>query len=320
MPPPAPDTLLRIVFMGTPEFALPSFRHILESRHRIVGVVTVPDSPQGRGQKLRPSAVKKAALDAGLPVLQPESLRDPVFAETLRSMAPDLAVVVAFRILPKSVFEVPHLGTFNLHASLLPKYRGAAPIQWALMNGEKETGVTTFFLRERADTGTLILQRSIPVGGEETAGELHDRLSELGAEVVAETIELIARGDVTVREQDEANATPAPKIVRETCAIDWHLPARTIHNLIRAMSPSPGAFTHHGEKMLKLLRSRIVDETGTSGKPGEILAADRELRVVAGRGVLSIVELQLEGRRVLNVEAFLRGYSLPAGDFLVTRL
>ena len=307
---------LRILFMGTPEFALPSLQRLLKSHHKIVAVVTVPDVPQGRGQKLQASPVKRAALNAGLPVLQPLSLNDPEFLSQLCTLEPDLGVVVAFRILPKSVFELPPLGTVNLHASLLPKYRGAAPIQWALINGEQVTGVTTFFIREKVDTGSIIIQRSILIGEDETAGELHDRLAVLGAEVMEETVDLIARGEVKLQEQDDLLATAAPKITKEMCEINWKQPARRIHNLIRALSPEPGAFTFHEGRILKIYRTHVIADEGVFGAPGTVLRADFELHIAADPGALSVLQLQVEGRKILPADAFLRGYSLRAGESL----
>ena len=283
---------LRIVFMGTPEFAVPSLERLVEAGYRPVAVVTGPDRPRGRGQRVQPTPVKEAALRLGLsPILQPESVRDPAFAEAIADLQPDVIVVVAFKILPPEVYSQARLGAFNLHASLLPRYRGAAPIHRAIMAGETETGVTTFFLRPEVDTGEIILQKRTPIGPEETAGELHDRLMHLGAEAVLETVRLIERGE----------------------AHPWDRPARVVHNHIRGLSPHPGAWTMHGDRLLKLYRSRLAEG---EGPPGTVLEADDRLVVACGEGAVELLELQQEGRRVLPANAFLRGYPLRPGDRL----
>ncbi|MGH2568847.1 MAG: methionyl-tRNA formyltransferase, partial [Bacteroidota bacterium] len=221
---------MQIVFMGTPEFALPSLKTLLDRRYEVAAVVTAPDKPRGRGLEVRPTPVKDFSLQQGLPVLQPEKLSDPEFLSQLRTLQPDLIVVVAFRILPKKVFTLPKFGSFNLHASLLPKYRGAAPINWAIINGEQETGVTTFFLQEKVDTGSVILQARLRIGPDETAGELHDKLAEVGAEIVYQTVRLIEIGKAVPRLQDESLASPAPKIFKDDCQIDWKSPTQRLHN------------------------------------------------------------------------------------------
>ncbi|MBL0176835.1 MAG: methionyl-tRNA formyltransferase [Ignavibacteria bacterium] len=298
---------MTIVFMGTPDFAVPSLRKLLGSPHRVVAVVTAPDEARGRGQKVTPTPVKAAALDAGIPVLQPASLRDPAFIDALRALSADVFVVVAFRILPREVFTLPARGSFNLHASLLPKYRGAAPINWALINGETESGVTSFFLKEKVDTGTVILQERLAAPPDMTAGELHDALSMLGAEVVLRTVDAIADGTAVARDQDDALATPAPKIFRDTCAIDWSRSAPQLHNFIRGLSPFPGAWTRHGERVLKIYRTRVSD-TGRPLPPGSVLAHGGSLIVHCGDGALDILELKQEGRKAMNAAEFLRGY------------
>ena len=235
---------LRIVFMGTPEFAVTSLGKILDSGYQVVGVITAPDKPAGRGRKLTQSAVKKFALEKGLNVLQPTKLKDAGFLESLEALGANLFVVVAFRMLPEAVWKMPLYGTFNLHASLLPQYRGAAPINWAVINGEKETGITTFFINERIDTGEMILQERTEIGETETAGQLHDRLMVLGAGLVTKTIDLIAADKVKTEVQPESDELkPAPKIHKETCRVDWQKDARSIINLIRGLSPYPGAWS-----------------------------------------------------------------------------
>lgn len=304
---------MNILFMGTPEFAIPSLKLLLEKRYPIVGVVTAPDKPRGRGQTVSPTPVKALALSRNLPLYQPESLSDPAFVEELRLLQPDLAVVVAFRILPPEVFTVPKHGSINLHASLLPRYRGAAPIQRAIMNGERETGVTTFFLREKVDTGNVVLQARTTIGEDETAGELHDRLSQIGAEMVLHTVRLIEQGRAKPLPQDESLASPAPKIHKEDCRIDWSTGCRAVHNVVRALSPSPGAYTSHGGHTIKIYRTKVVDEE-REGQGGTVLKVDGELRVAATRGILSILELQQEGHRRLPLEEFLRGYRIQPGE------
>ncbi len=305
---------LRIVFMGTPAFAVPSLERLVEAGYRPVAVVTGPDRPRGRGQRVQPTPVKEVALRLGLsPILQPESVRDPAFAEAIAALRPDIIVVVAFKILPPEVYTQARLGAFNLHASLLPRYRGAAPIHRAIMAGETETGVTTFFLRPEVDTGEIILQKRTPIGPEETAGELHDRLMHLGAEAVLETVRLLERGEAHPRPQDDTQATLAPKLSRKEAHVPWDRPARVVHNHIRGLSPHPGSWTMHGDRLLKLYRSRLAEG---KGPPGTVLEADRRLVVACGEGAVEILELQQEGRRVLPADAFLRGYPLRPGDRL----
>lgn len=300
----------RIIFMGTPEFAVPSLARLIDAGHEIVAVVTGPDKPRGRGQKLTPTPVKELALAHGLPLLQPESVKDPAFADAVRATTPDIAVVVAFRILPRAVFSIPHLGTFNLHSSLLPRYRGAAPINWAVINGETETGVTTFFLDDRVDTGAMLLQERIAIGPEEDAGSVHDRLAVLGADVVARTVKHILAGDLVPHQQDPGAATPAPKIFKEHCHIDWTKPARVVHDLIRGLSPHPGAFALHDGHVLKIYTS-TVDGGRVRGVPGTVLVDDGRIFVMAADHPLELLDLQQEGRRRMSAAAFLRGYSFP---------
>lgn len=305
---------IRLVFMGTPAFAVPSLERLVEVGYRPVAVVTAPDRPRGRGQQLQPTPVKVAAERLGLtPILQPESVRDPAFAEAIAALRPDIIIVVAFKILPPEVYTQARLGAFNLHASLLPRYRGAAPIHRAIMAGETETGVTTFFLQPQVDTGEIILQKRTPIGPEETAGELHDRLMHLGAEAVLETVGLIIRGEVHPQPQQDSLATLAPKLTRAEARVPWSRSAQMVHNHIRGLSPYPGAWTMHGDRLLKLYRSRLAEGTG---HPGTVLEANDRLVVACGEGAVEILELQQEGRRVLPAGVFLRGYSLQPGDQL----
>jgi len=303
--------------MGTPEFAVPSLKILLENQYDVVAVVTAPDKPRGRGQKLSSPPVKQFAAGHSLQLLQPVSLKDEGFIRRIMELSPDLIVVVAFRILPREVFEIPKLGSFNLHASLLPKYRGAAPINWAITKGEEETGVTTFFLQERVDTGNVILQARVKIGEDETAGELHDKLAEVGAEIVLQTVRLIELGKAHPRTQDEALATPAPKIFKEMCKVEWSKNARELHNFVRGLSPDPCAFTFHNGRMLNIYRTKRTGIKVLHSNPGAILdPTDKELLVATADELLSLQELQLEGKKRMSAEEFLRGYKIEKGDQL----
>ena len=300
--------------MGTPAFAVPSLERLVENGYKPVAVVTGPDRARGRGRSVSPTAVKEAALRLGIEeILQPESVKDPAFAEQIAALEPDVIVVVAFKILPVAVYTQARQGAFNLHGSLLPRYRGAAPINRAVMAGDTETGVTTFFLKKKVDTGAMILQRSMPIGPDETAGEVHDRMMLLGADAVLETVRRIAAGPVETQVQDDSLATPAPKIFPDDCRIPWDRSAEAVHNHIRGLSPYPGAWTHHGETLLKLYRSRRAEG---SGAPGEVLEAGPRLIVACSEGAVEGVEIQQQGRRRLAAAVFLNGYDLPVGTRL----
>jgi methionyl-tRNA formyltransferase len=305
---------LRIAFMGTPEFAVACLQALLEAGFRVVAVVTAPDRPAGRGQQMRPPAVKEFALSRGLQVLQPARLRDPEFLEQLKALGVNLQVVVAFRMLPREVWSLPAYGTFNLHASLLPDYRGAAPINWALIRGERETGVTTFFIDEEIDTGKIILQRKVAIGAGENAGELHDRLMAVGADLVVETVQAIARGPVpTMPQKHLTTAKPAPKLFREDCRIRWDQPSREIYNLIRGLSPYPAAWTEliNGAetKGAKVYEASLTD-TPAQGPAGSLLVADRALLVNTADKVLELKVLQLEGKKKMPAAVLLNGLHL----------
>jgi methionyl-tRNA formyltransferase len=304
-----------ILFMGTPEFAVPSLELLLNQEYPVLAVVTAPDKPRGRGQQLSATPIKHSALLHHLPVLQPASLKDPTFLGQISAMKPDLIIIVAFRILPKELFTIPRLGAFNLHASLLPKYRGAAPINWAIINGETETGVTTFFLQEKVDTGNVLLQARIPIGDDDDAGSIHDKLSEIGAEIVLHTVRLIEQGKALPRPQDNALASPAPKLFKEDCRIDWHQPALSIHNRIRGLSPFPSAFTLHDGRILKIFRSQVLP-TASTEEPGTVLVTPRSFHVASSDSMLALKELQVEGRTRMGVEEFLRGYNISTGEHL----
>ncbi len=309
---------MKIVFMGTPEFAVPSLKAIVEAGVEVAAVVTNRDEPQGRGLKVLPPPVKVAAAELGLHIIQTGTVKDAAFADTVRNIAPDLIVVVAFRILPKEIFTIPKLGTFNLHASLLPRYRGAAPINWAIVNGEKETGVTTFFLDEKVDTGRIILRKKTGIGDDETAGELSGRLSILGAEAVVETLNLIGNGKVVLAEQDASLATRAPKISKEDCLIDWSRPATHVHNFIRGFSPEPGAFGFLKGKTIKIFRSSPTDIRAV-GQPGQVTVDGGKLYVSCADKLLEVVELQLEGKKKLLSQDFVRGARIESGAKLESR-
>lgn len=305
---------LRVAFMGTPEFALASLRALLESGHSVVVVVTAPDRPAGRGRKLRPSAVKVFAQQHGIPVLQPEKLKDPDFLSALKKYEADVQVVVAFRMLPRVVWAMPASGTFNLHASLLPDYRGAAPINWALINGETQSGVTTFFIDEKIDTGNIILQKTLGIGPDETAGELHDRLMEQGAGAVVETVGLIKAGTVTTRRQKHLDsAKNAPKLTRENCRLQWNSPHMEVFNKIRGLSPYPGAWTllvnDLEQVSVKIFRA-IPADIPQNGKPGQLKVEDKRLFSATAEGWLEIQELQLPGKKRMHAKEVLNGLKI----------
>ena len=300
----------RIIFMGTPEFAVASLDKLAQAGSNIVGVITAPDKPGGRGMELQQSAVKKYALEKGLHILQPEKLKNPDFLTELKNLQADLQVVVAFRMLPEVVWNMPPMGTINLHGSLLPQYRGAAPINWAIINGEKETGVTTFKLQHEIDTGDILLSEVIPITAEETAGELHDKMKEVGAELLLNTVQGLAAGDLEEKPQPATNSSlkHAPKIFSETCNIDWNKSTAEIYNLVRGLSPYPAAFTFLEEKKLKIFKA-IKGNTTPAKTPGEIETDKKTfLYFTTADGYISIQELQLEGKKKMSIEDFLRGY------------
>ena len=299
----------RLVFMGTPEFAVASLDAILQANYNVVAVITAPDKPAGRGMQLTESAVKKFAVARELPVLQPEKLKDPAFLERLRAVGADLQIVVAFRMLPESVWNMPRMGTVNLHGSLLPQYRGAAPINWAVINGEMETGVTTFQLQQDIDTGSILLQDRFPIADTDTAGDVHDRMKVIGARLLVKTIAGLAAGTLTgAPQQNPTDLKHAPKIFTETCRIDWNKPTAEIYNLIRGLSPFPAAFTELDDKTLKVFRSeKELRPPGTA--PGTHDTDGKTyLRFATPDGYIRITELQLEGKKKMEVVEFLRGY------------
>lgn len=305
---------LKIVFFGTPEFAVESLKALVEAGCNIEAVVTAPDKPAGRGHKMLKSDVKKYAEQANLRLLQPTNLKSPEFISQLKDIDADLFIVIAFRMMPESVWSMPSLGTFNLHASLLPKYRGAAPINRAIINGETETGVTTFFLKHEIDTGDIIESRKVDIAPDENVGHLYDRLMKLGAEMVINTVKDIADGKVKTQPQPDGEFIPAPKIFREDCEIDWNKPAREIHNLIRGLSPYPCARTvikdsDSNISEIKIISSAISNEEMSGNKPGEIVLSKNKMVVMCGKGSLEILELQPAGKKGMPVSAYLLGHN-----------
>ena len=303
---------LKIVFMGTPDFAVAILEKLLENKLNVVGVITAPDRPAGRGRKLNESAVKKFAVKNNLPLLQPTNLKDETFLEDLKALEANLQIIVAFRMLPKVVWDMPKLGTFNLHASLLPDYRGAAPINWAIMNGENKTGVTTFFLDDKIDTGEIILQSETSIGENETVGELHDKLMHLGSNLVIDTLKLIANNNVTTTVQPEKVAKSAYKIHTETCKINWQDELDKIGNLIRGLNPYPAAWTNllndGKETKIKIfdIEKEFVDHNLEFGK---IIHDKKTLKIAAKSGFLKVNSLQISGKKRMNTTDLLNGFS-----------
>lgn len=307
---------IRTVFMGTPEFALATFTGLIDFGLNLVGVFTQPDRPKGRGKKLAAPPVKELALQQQIPVFQPLKLRDPAAVAQLRELQPDLIVVVAYgQILPKAVLDIPQYGCINVHASLLPKYRGAAPINQAIIDGETETGVTTMYMDVGLDTGDMLVKYRLTIGENETAGELHDRLALLGREAMEETLRQICSGTLIAEKQDDSLSCYAPMLKKEDGLIDWQQSAATIHNLVRGLDPWPGAYSHLDGEVLKISATSVAADL--SGEPGTVLLADAEgVRVACREGALVIGRLQLPGRKRLAAADFLRGRELPIGTRL----
>ena len=319
---------LKIVFFGTPEFAVESLKRLVDGGYNVAAVVTMPDKPAGRGRQLQQSDVKRFAVERGLPVLQPVSLKDEAFIEELRAIEAKLFIVIAFRMLPEAVWQMPPLGTFNLHASLLPRYRGAAPINWAVMNGDTETGVTTFFLKHEIDTGDVIQQRSCPIGRHDNVETVYDRLMTMGADMVLETVDSIIAGTVKPIPQAQMltagqEPTPAPKIFKDTCRIDWSRPAEALYNHIRGLSPYPAAWTMMKDESgndittLKLFETSepIPFSSGEIPKPGTLVADRKTLRIACGDGWLEVLSLQQSGKKRMDTDAFLRGFIIAPGTY-----
>ena len=312
---------LRIVFMGTPEFAVATLDKLVQKGYQVAGVITAPDKPAGRGRKIHESSVKQYAKKAGLYIMQPTNLKDKEFLEDLRSLKANLQIVVAFRMLPKQVWSMPEYGTFNLHASLLPDYRGAAPINWSIINGEKKTGVTTFFIDEKIDTGELILQEATEIKPEDTAGDLHDKLMALGAELVLKTVSLIENNQVVTQKQPlDSKFKTADKINKEICKINWEESAEKIYNHIRGLSPFPAAWTilNNNEELIviKIYKAKWQKEEHKS-KPGTIHFTKKELKVASPGGYVYLTELQLPGKRKMAVIDVLNGLKIKESAYMI---
>ncbi|WP_233900309.1 methionyl-tRNA formyltransferase [Tenacibaculum piscium] len=302
---------LRIVFMGTPDFAVTILKHLIEHNYTVVGVITAPDKPAGRGRKLNESAVKKYALSQDLPILQPTNLKNEAFQTALKNWNANLQIVVAFRMLPKSVWAMPEFGTFNLHASLLPDYRGAAPINWAIINGETKTGVSTFFIDDKIDTGEIILQESVEIKEDEIVGELHDKLMYLGANLVAKTLDLIAKGTVKTTKQPELEEKTAYKLFTDTCKIDWSKSLTDIYNHIRGLNPYPAAWTtiQNGETEISAKIYGVTKEfTSHNLANGKIVASKKELKIAVKDGYLIIKQLKISGKKLMDAKSLLNGF------------
>ena len=301
---------MRIIFLGTPDFAVASLKAMVEAKHEVVAVVTMPDKPAGRGMKLQQSPVKQYAVSQNIPVLQPEKLRNPEFIEELRSFKADLQVVIAFRMLPEIVWNMPALGTINLHASLLPDYRGAAPINWAIIRGEAVSGVSTFFLKHEIDTGDILLSASCEIGSDTTAGELHDTLMNLGAVLMLQSLALIKQGKTQGTPQASDSQKLAPKIFKSHCQIDWGNTGQHILNLIRGMSPYPAAFTAINDKIVKVFKARFEPNTHNN-EPGTLLCDQKSyLKVACQDGYVHLLDVQMESKKRMDIESFLRGNTI----------
>ena len=303
---------LRIIFMGTPDFAVASLQALIEANYDIVGVITAPDKPAGRGRKLKQSAVKEYALQKNLNILQPTNLKNLEFLKSLNTLRADLQIVVAFRMLPKEVWTMPKLGTFNLHASLLPEYRGAAPINWAIINGETKTGVTTFFINEKIDTGALLLQEEVDIPTTSTAGELHDVLMITGSKLIVKTVELIQNENYQTIKQSSLETKPAPKLNKENCKIDWTDSLNNIYNKIRGLCPYPSAWTtlinNSDEIEVKIYKTEKIKEEHTL-KSGKIIFTKKEIKVAVKNGYINILEIKIAGKRKMDTKSLLNGFT-----------
>ena len=308
---------MKIVYMGTPDFAVPPLAALVQNGYEVTAVVTQPDKPKGRGKTLLPTPVKEEAMKHDIPVYQPLKVREPEFVETLKKLEPDMIIVAAFgQIIPKAILDMPRFGCVNVHASLLPKYRGAAPIQWAVLNGDQVTGVTTMRMDEGLDTGDMIMKQEVIVDEDETGGSLFDKLSEVGAKLCVKTMEAIENGTAVYTPQDDALATHTGKIQKEMGSIDWSKDAEVIERLVRGLNPWPSAYTRIDDKNLKIWRAKVISHE-VKAAPGCILKVTKdELEVQTGNGVLALLEVQLEGKKRMTTDAFLRGYQVTEGSFL----
>ncbi|MBP3938730.1 MAG: methionyl-tRNA formyltransferase [Clostridia bacterium] len=305
-----------IVFMGTPEFAVPCLQRLIDDGHNVKGVFTQPDKPKGRGHKMQFPPVKECAVKAGIPVYQPTKMRDGEVLSVIEMLNPELIIVVAYgKILPKEILDFPRYGCINMHASILPRYRGAAPIQWCVINGEKESGVTAMQMDVGLDTGDMLLTKKVSIGENETAGELHDELSLLGAQVMAETIDLLLKGELIPEKQDDEKSNYAPMLTKDLCPINWNESALSIHNKVRGLSPWPVATAKLGEKTIKIHKTIISDKS--NGQPGEVIVSDKKLVVSCGESTsIEIVVLQTEGKKAMKASDFLRGNPIEVGTIL----
>src|SRR5690554_1856621 len=307
---------MKIVFMGTPEFAVASLEALLNAGKNVVAVITAPDKPAGRGQKMQSSAVKTFATEHNIPVLQPLKLKDSTFLSELKAFNADLQVVVAFRMLPEVVWNMPPKGTINLHASLLPQYRGAAPINHAIINGEKETGVSTFFLTHEIDTGNILFSEKVDILPKDTAGDLHDKLMEVGAQLLTKTVKALEEGDFkeTMQPQDDKDLKQAPKIFKEDCIINWNQPTQKVNDFIRGLSPYPTAYTTLHDKVLKVFKS-VLEITEVKESPGTMISDEKTfIKFACKDGYIRIEDLQLQGKKRMKIEDFLRGYRFPSPE------
>lgn len=309
---------MRIVFMGTPDFSVPALKALVEAGHEVAAVVTQPDRPRGRGKELQMTPVKVQALAYGIPVYQPEKVKDPAFVEILRNLQPEVIVVIAFgQILSRDILDLPPYGCINIHASLLPKYRGAAPIQWAVIDGEKETGVTTMMMDVGLDTGDMLEKTVIPLDPKETGGSLFDKLSQAGSPLILSTLEKLKAGTAVRTPQTDEDSTYAKMLTKSLGQIDWSMEAAAIERLIRGLNPWPSAYTFVHGKTLKIWDADVLKESSDGAAPGQIIRTDpHSLIVAAGEALLSIRELQLEGKKRMDVETFLRGYTIEKGEIL----
>lgn len=307
---------MNIVFMGTPDFAVGCLERLYKDGHNISGVFSQPDKPKGRGYTLTPPPVKEAALKLGFTVYQPKSMRDGETMKIIEELNPDLIAVVAFgKILPKEILDYPKYGCINVHGSLLPKYRGAAPIQWSVINGDRETGVTTMLMDEGLDTGDMLMTSVTPIGINDTAGEVFDRLSEMGAELLSRTVKAAEKGELTRTPQNDAESDYAAMLSKKLCPIDWEKDALTVHNLVRGLQPWPVATAKYGDKILKIHKTFISDKKG--GNPGELYSEDEKIFISCGDGkCLELAEVQLEGKKRMNASDFFRGHPIKQGDIL----
>ncbi|MDD6276687.1 MAG: methionyl-tRNA formyltransferase [Clostridia bacterium] len=307
---------MNIVFMGTPDFSVPCLERLVSDGHNVSGVFTQPDKPKGRGKQIQYPPVKESALKHSIPVFQPKSMRDGEALEIIKSLNPDLIIVTAFgKILPKEILQFPKYGCINMHASLLPRYRGAAPIQWCVINGEKESGVTAMQMDVGLDTGDMLICKKVAIDENMTAGELHDELSQLAAEVMSETICLAEKGELKPVKQNDDESNYAPMLTKELCPIDWNDAASNVHNKVRGLSPWPTAISHYKDKTIKIHKTLIAGKC--NGKPGEVIEADKKLLVCCGDGIsVEIVNLQAEGKKTMSAADFLRGNRIDIGEIL----